>query len=44
MNQVLLVEDDVAVQKVLKAYLTKEGYAVTVAESVAAMRAARSAP
>jgi two-component system, OmpR family, response regulator len=39
-SQILVVEDDPAVSKLLKTYLEREGYAVMVAETVGEMRAA----
>jgi len=38
--QILVVEDDPAVSKLIKTYLEREGYGVVVAETVGAMRAA----
>jgi len=38
--QILMVEDDKAVSKLLKTYLEREGYGVVVAETVGEMRAA----
>ena len=39
-SQILVVEDDPAVSKLIKTYLEREGYGVVVAESVGEMRAA----
>jgi DNA-binding response OmpR family regulator len=39
-SQVLIVEDDPAVSKLIKSYLEGEGYGVAVAGTVAGMRAA----
>jgi len=38
--QILVVEDDASVSKLIKTYLEREGYGVAVAETVGAMRAA----
>ena len=37
-NKILIVEDDRAVQRMLQAYLEREGYSILHAETVAAMR------
>jgi len=39
-TQILVVEDDTGVSKLIKTYLEREGYAVAVAETVGEMRAA----